>query len=364
MLAAVVCHSNLAKSFVYNEKKVTKNKAACLAAVNFIQDAGSLSAPDKLARFEQRMSLHPGSECNTVHISLNFSAQDNLSDERMVALTKHYMREIGFERQPYLVYRHGDVYHPHVHVLSTNITQEGKRIQMHEIVTKQSRQVVSDMEEQFSLTRNEKHVEKAAFETEHAQIVIHGEGGTKRAISDVLNTVVPYYNFTSFEEYNAVLSVYNVAAHRGEEGSQLHQSGGLLYYATNEQGQRISKPIKASSFLLKPTLATLEKRYIENLEARATLHHSVDTHADWILKDRNTTWEGFKSGMEQEGIGMVLMPDKATGQENVFFVHHEQKLVLSGEVLGPEYNLRSLQERCVVDQQEVQRQRQRLSHRL
>ncbi|MGI8583448.1 MAG: relaxase/mobilization nuclease domain-containing protein [Chitinophagaceae bacterium] len=38
------------------------------------------------------------------------------------------MDKIGFAEQPYLVYQHLDAGHPHIHIVTTNIQQSGKRI--------------------------------------------------------------------------------------------------------------------------------------------------------------------------------------------------------------------------------------------
>jgi hypothetical protein len=346
MLAKVKCHSNLNVSIGYSEVKMVQGKAECLLAVNFTRQAGGLSHDDKVARFAQRTSLHEGVTCNAVHISLNFSPREQLSNEKMKMLAQHYMQAIGFDRQPYLVYRHSDAHHPHMHVVSTNITADGKRIQLQDIVRKQSREVVHKMEERFSLAKNERSMQSETFQVQHAQRVIQGEMGIKRAISDVLNTVMPHFNYTNMGEYNAALRLYNVAAHQGKEGSRLQQTGGLLYYALNKEGQRISLPMKASSFLLKPTLATLEKQFVLNLEKRKEMLLHVNTYADWILNTRKPTWEGFKKEMLKEGISVVVQADKTSGQGSVYFVHHQQKAVLSGESMGPAYALQTLQQKC------------------
>lgn len=149
MLAKLKCHRNLGRSVDYNEVKLTQGKAECILAVGFIKDAASLSQEDKLARFNHRTSLHERSACNAVHISLNFSKEDVISNEKMRMMAQYYMSAIGFDRQPYVVYRHYDTNHPHAHVVSTNITAKGKRIQLQEIVQHQSRKVAAEIEEKF-----------------------------------------------------------------------------------------------------------------------------------------------------------------------------------------------------------------------
>lgn len=43
------------------------------------------------------------------------------------------MERIGFGEQPYLVYKHNDAAHTHVHIATINIKPDGKRIDTHGI---------------------------------------------------------------------------------------------------------------------------------------------------------------------------------------------------------------------------------------
>ena len=116
MLAKIKCTPNLGNSLSYNEEKVKQGKAECLLANNFIKESAFLSRQEKRKRFTHRASLHEKAACNSVQIILTFSPLDKLSDEKMSLLAQYYMESIGFEAQPYLVYRHLDTYHPHMHV--------------------------------------------------------------------------------------------------------------------------------------------------------------------------------------------------------------------------------------------------------
>ena len=64
------------------------------------------------------------------HISLDFSAQDKnkLTDEFMVQFTQEYLKRMGYENTQYIIVRHHDTDHPHVHLVINRIDNEGKRI--------------------------------------------------------------------------------------------------------------------------------------------------------------------------------------------------------------------------------------------
>jgi hypothetical protein len=46
--------------------------------------------------------------------------------KKLLSIAENYMEKIGFSAQPYLVYQHLDVGHPHVHLVTTNIGADGK----------------------------------------------------------------------------------------------------------------------------------------------------------------------------------------------------------------------------------------------
>ena len=53
---------------------------------------------------------------------------DKLSKEKLKEIANEYMQKIGFGEQPYLLYQHHDAGHPHIHIVTTNIKADGKRI--------------------------------------------------------------------------------------------------------------------------------------------------------------------------------------------------------------------------------------------
>src|SRR5260221_1316847 len=176
------------------------------------------------------------------------------------------MERIGYANQPYLVYRHYDAGHPHIHIVSTNIQRDGSRISMHNMGRNQSEKARKEIEIEFGLVKAEskKILDALKIVPVNAQKVAYGKLATKQAISNVLGVVINQYKYSSLPELNAVLKLYNVIAERGEKGSRMHEGNGLTYRALDAKGNKIGVPIKASAFYLKPTLAFVEKKFVIN----------------------------------------------------------------------------------------------------
>ncbi len=64
------------------------------------------------------------------HIALSYSAVDapKLTDEKMIQLAQEYMREMKITDTQYIIVRHQDREHPHVHIVFNRIDNSGKTI--------------------------------------------------------------------------------------------------------------------------------------------------------------------------------------------------------------------------------------------
>ncbi len=288
MVARIKRTQSLSRSVNYNEKKVQSGVAECIDAVNYTKDLEALNFYDKLHRLEHQAELNERIKANSVHISLNFHESDKLNKEKLCAIAKEYMEGIGFEKQPYLVYQHRDAGHPHIHIVSTNITRDGSKIEMHNIGRNQSEKARKDIEVKFGLVKAEGRNQKEENALKVSAVKVrYGKAPTKRAITNVLDTVIDNFKYTSLAELNAVLKQYNVMADRGKEDTKMYQKGGLVYTALDDMGNKIGTPIKASDFYSKPTLKYLEEKFIQNETLRQQHQQHLKTAIRWVLVKKN-----------------------------------------------------------------------------
>ncbi|GGB09013.1 relaxase/mobilization nuclease domain-containing protein [Puia dinghuensis] len=346
-------------SLHYNEQKIDEGKAERIGAENFLKDHDQLTEEEILDRFRQRSSFNERLHDYGVHFSLNFGKEEKLDNKRLVEVANRYMTGMGFEDQPYVVYRHLDAGHTHVHIVATTVRADGRLKKLEPKDYHASHRLCRELEREFSLEKNLKATaeDQLRFAVDHAQKITYGEQGLTHAISDVLNTVVDHYNYTSLDEFNAILKQYNVTANPGLEDSRLRKLGGLLYHALDENGNRIGKPIKASAFLLKPTIKKLEKKFAENLRNREAPRERLHTAIEWAVAGETPDWARFKENLEREGIDVVTAK-RADGEERVFFVDHVGKYAFGGESLGAGYDLAALRKRLAPEQQLEEQQSQ------
>ena len=77
--------------------------------------------------------LNPNISKPVAHISLDFSVQDKsrLTDRFMVDVAHEYMKKMGYRDTQYIIARHHDTDHPHIHLVINRIDNNGKRISDH-----------------------------------------------------------------------------------------------------------------------------------------------------------------------------------------------------------------------------------------
>ncbi|EGV29354.1 MULTISPECIES: relaxase/mobilization nuclease domain-containing protein [Prevotellaceae] len=80
--------------------------------------------------FIDQTNLNPRVSKVVGHISLSFSTQDSsrLSNEFMVQVACEYMEKMGIKDTQYIIGRHFDKEHPHVHIAFNRIDNNGKTI--------------------------------------------------------------------------------------------------------------------------------------------------------------------------------------------------------------------------------------------
>jgi len=356
MVAVIHVSKRFQNVLNYNEKKVSEQVAACLEAANYPKNVTDLSFSQKLKRLENQASLNERTKVNCVHISLNFDPSEQLSDSLLKDIAAEYMDKIGFAGQPYLLYRHTDAGHPHVHIVSTNIRNDGKRIELHNLGKHQSEKARKEIELKYGLMRPEDSRNKQRYELNpvNVQKVSYGKAATKRAVTTLLNKVISEYKFSSLPELNAVLRQYNVVADRGAESSRINQNNGLVYRILNERGEKVGVPIKASDFYNKPTLSFLQEQFKLNEPQKAIHKSRLKNAIDFaLLKKDNQTLKSLVTALGRDGINIILRENEQGFIYGLTYVDHRTKCVFNGSDLGKSYSAKAIMERCNVVQSQA-----------
>jgi hypothetical protein len=153
MVVKITSPHSMRRALNYNEKKVQRGIAERIHARNFLKELSDMNFYHKMERFQNQIELNQRAKTNTFHISLNFDPSEKLSKEKLTAIAEDYMEKIGFGTQPYLIYMHNDAGHPHIHILTTNIQMDGRRIDTFNIGRNQSERARLELELKYELVK-------------------------------------------------------------------------------------------------------------------------------------------------------------------------------------------------------------------
>jgi hypothetical protein len=113
----------------YNTNKVDKNKGELMRVANFgaLQAFSNLRPQDYINYFQMVTNRNKNIRKPQFHVVI--SAKQKLYDKSaLTSIAENWMKEMGYGTQPYLIVFHRDTVHNHVHIVSTRIDKEGKKI--------------------------------------------------------------------------------------------------------------------------------------------------------------------------------------------------------------------------------------------
>ena len=345
MVAKITIPKSIEAALNYNEKKVEKGTAWCLHAGNYRKDVTEMNFYEKLTRFKELNELNERATTKTLHVSLNFSPSEKLPDYKLVTIANEYMEKIGFGQQPFLVYKHEDAGHPHIHIVSTIIKADGSRINTHNIGRNQSEIARKEIELQYGLIKAERQQQlmKPGINPVDVEKAIYGKSETKRSISNVVGAVFSQYKFTSLPEFNAALKQFNVVADRGKEEGRIYKNRGLVYRILDADGNKVGVPIKASSIGCKPILDNLEKKFAANEVAKEPLKQRTKNAINDCLQTSPGSMKNLVAALNKKNIYTVLRQNAEGRLYGITFVDNQNKVVFNGSDLGKGYSAAALQ---------------------
>ena len=332
MIAKIGKGSNMYGAILYNQQKVDNENGAVLL-LNKIPDTvdGKYSVAYFNKCFEPYLSANIKTEKTVRHISLNPDPADKVSDEQFTEMAQEYMERMGYGSQPYFVFKHTDIDRTHIHIVSTCVGIDGKKIP-DGYDHKRSMAICRDLEQKYNLQK--------ATEQEHKQSnkvfkpVDYHKGDIKSQIASVVRYLPKHYSFSSMGSYNALLSLFNITAEevKGERNGQ--PVNGLVYVALDENGNKASNPFKASLFGKDAGVAQLQKHFEQSKEKMKTtpIRSVLKNTIELAIHTTNNEIE-FKKQLTEQGINTVVRRNNEGRIYGMTFIDHEGRTVWNGSQL-------------------------------
>ncbi len=167
----------------------------------------------------------------------------------------------------------------------------------------------------------------------------------KRQVGSVVKDVSKRYHFQSFNEYRALLSLYNISAEevKGEMYGKPYY--GVVYSATDDMGNKVGNPFKSSIFGKSVGYKALQNKFEsskEHIRAKS-LARKTRTSVQNAL-NRSTTREQFTSELKSIGVDVLFRVNDSGRLYGVTYIDHNNHTVLNGSRLGRELSANALTE--------------------
>jgi hypothetical protein len=343
MVAKISHGSSLYGALAYNQHKVDEEKGKVLECNLVMTPAdGHFNVYDCVDDFGRLAPSHCRTAKPVVHISLNPHPDDKLTDAQLADVGRQYLEMLGYDGQPWMIFKHEDIDRQHIHIVTTRVRPDGSLVP-DRFEKDRSNRIVQQLEAEFGLIPAKGRSQGEAWQLAPVDAVA---GDLKRQVGNVIKPLSEMYRFRSLSEYRALLSLYNIGVEKVEGDNKGHRYAGLVYSVLDADGQRVGQPLKSSLFGRKYGIAHLEGQMLksgEAVKAAGTAAKTKGVVSAALAGSRDGS--EFRAALREKGIDLVLRRNDEGRLFGVTFIDHNSRTVLNGSALGKEFSANAISAR-------------------
>lgn len=267
------------------------------------------NARELASEFAESRKLRPGVSRAVYHVSLSLPIGEKLSDSQWSKVSQQYLEKMGFSKSQYVVARHSDTEHDHIHIVASRIDLDGKCVSESNDF-KRSEKVIRSLEIAHGLTRvlSSHELERRAPSRGEIELAQRGIISTKVQLQGLVDAALA--NQPSMSEFfnrmraTGVQVIPNVA--------KTGHISGISYVLDNEQ-------MKGSDLGRGYTWLGIQKRGVKYEQER-------DFKAISLSKEHSTATESNYHDRESESLGRQQSREikLRDGEASHSYVHHKQ----------------------------------------
>ena len=155
------------------------------------------------AEFGEIRKLRPNLGKAVMHVSLSAAPGEKLTDEQWQAIGQRYLRGMGFTDNQFVMTRHTDTEHEHIHILANRITHAGEVVSDGQDYKRQET-IMREIERDFRLQRVAPSIEaerKAPTKGEIEGAIRTGQPSTRQQLQQLADAAAKDCpDFTTYQE--------------------------------------------------------------------------------------------------------------------------------------------------------------------
>jgi Relaxase/Mobilisation nuclease domain. len=151
------------------------------------------SAPRTLAReFGEVRALRPNLTRAVCHVSLSIAPGERLTDDQWRDVAQKYLEHMGFSDSQYVVTKHTDTEHPHIHILANRVTMKGEVVSdSHDY--KRQETLMRRLEQEYSLSQvvpSKEAARKTLSKGEIEHVLRTGEASVRTRLQEFVDNAI------------------------------------------------------------------------------------------------------------------------------------------------------------------------------
>jgi len=302
MVANIRSGNNFYGAASYNQIKVKKGEASILYSQN-LRGTTPKAIEKSFKNLTNSKIKKP-----VFHASLSFAKEDKakLTNEKILKITQDYLDKTGYGRQPYIVYRHNDTEHPHVHILTSRVDiQTQKKINdSHEF--RKSKAITDQLETKYDLAIADPKVL------------------LKKEISVEVNHILETKKPENLKNLNKELSKIHSPI-------SVKSSGKGSYFKNENWNKTIPRGLKSSLFKEEGLdKKSLEERFARNRRARLYVKGSVEKV---LAKSPKINAVTFAEALKSKDIDVSFRQGKGDNKAVIGVAYTYQEHTYNGSTL-------------------------------
>ena len=342
MVTKISIGKSLYGALAYNGEKINEAKGRLLATNRIYNDGtGMVNIGKAMEGFMTFMPPVVKTKNPVLHISLNPHPDDVLTDTELQDIAKEYLEKMGYGNQPYLIFKHEDIDRHHLHIVTVNVGEDGKRINQ-DYLFRRSERVRKELEQKYGLHPAERKNSRVENPLRKMDI---SAGDVKKQVGNIVKALNRQYRFQTMGEYRALLSLYNMTVEEARGNVRGREYNGLVYSVTDDSGNKVGNPFKSSLFGKSVGYEAVQKKF-----ARSKQEIKDRKLADMTKRTVFSVLEGtydkekFVATLKRKGIDTVLRYTEEGRIYGATFIDHRTGCVLNGSRMGKELSANALQE--------------------
>lgn len=144
MIATILPGSTNFHAVGYNDRKVAKGLASLIEILNFgpVGQFGVPTTEEKIAWLQTYTSQNERIQKAQFHVAISCKGHE-MTEEQLLDFAHSYMKEMGYMEpgQPLLVYAHRDTANTHLHLVTSRIGPDGRKIE-HDNERRRSQEII------------------------------------------------------------------------------------------------------------------------------------------------------------------------------------------------------------------------------